>query len=29
MLEDSSALTRAVAATLGPFFYRYARPGEL
>jgi hypothetical protein len=29
MLEDSSPLTRALAVTLGSFFYRYARPGEL
>jgi predicted dinucleotide-binding enzyme len=29
MLEDSAALTRALAGQLGPFFYRYARPGEL
>jgi hypothetical protein len=29
LLEDSSGLTRALAGQLGPFFYRYARPGEL
>ena len=29
LLEDSSALTRALAAQIGPFFYRYGRPGEL
>ncbi|MFD4946619.1 dinucleotide-binding protein [Streptomyces sp. NPDC058239] len=29
LLEDSSALTRALAGQLGPFFYRYGRPGEL
>jgi predicted dinucleotide-binding enzyme len=29
LLEDSSALTRALAGQLGPFFYRYAAPGEL
>jgi 8-hydroxy-5-deazaflavin:NADPH oxidoreductase len=29
LLEDSSGLTRALAAQLGPFFYRYARPGQL
>ena len=29
MLEDSSALTRALAGQVGPFFYRYAAPGEL
>ncbi|MGW2449478.1 dinucleotide-binding protein [Streptomyces sp. NPDC001675] len=29
LLENSSALTRALAAQLGPFFYRYGRPGEL
>ncbi|MCX4903731.1 dinucleotide-binding protein [Streptomyces sp. NBC_00878] len=29
LLEDSSALTRALAGQMGPFFYRYARPGEL
>ncbi|MEU2133186.1 dinucleotide-binding protein [Streptomyces sp. NPDC018352] len=29
LLEDSSGLTRALAGRLGPFFYRYARPGEL
>ncbi|MGW3423060.1 dinucleotide-binding protein [Streptomyces phaeochromogenes] len=29
LLEDSSALTRALAGQIGPFFYRYARPGEL
>lgn len=28
-LEDSSGLTRALAAQLGPFFYRYAQPGRL
>ena len=28
-LEDSSGLTRALAAQLGPFFYRYAPPGQL
>lgn len=28
-LEDSSGLTRALAAQLGPFFYRYAAPGQL
>ncbi|WP_406166005.1 SDR family NAD(P)-dependent oxidoreductase [Streptomyces canus] len=29
LLEDSSRLTRALAAELGPFFYRYGRPGQL
>ncbi|MEY9907186.1 hypothetical protein ABIA35_003415 [Catenulispora sp. MAP12-49] len=29
LLEDSSGLTRAVAAELGPFFYRYASVGDL
>lgn len=29
LLEDSSALTRALAGQIGPFFYRYGRPGEL
>ena len=29
LLEDSAGLTRAVAAQLGPFFYRYAQPGQL
>ncbi|MGW4096770.1 MULTISPECIES: NAD(P)-binding domain-containing protein [unclassified Mycobacterium] len=29
LLEDSSGLTRALAATSGPFFYRYAQPGRL
>ena len=29
LLEDSSALTRALAAQIGPFFYRYGRPGHL
>ncbi|MET9383674.1 dinucleotide-binding protein [Streptomyces sp. NPDC002928] len=29
LLEDSSALTRALAGQIGPFFYRYARPGDL
>jgi predicted dinucleotide-binding enzyme len=29
LLEDSSGLTRALAGQLGPFFYRYGRPGEL
>jgi predicted dinucleotide-binding enzyme len=29
LLEDSSALTRALAGQLGHFFYRYAAPGEL
>jgi len=29
LLEDSSGLTRAVAAQLGPFFYRHAQPGQL
>ncbi|MFI6036049.1 dinucleotide-binding protein [Streptomyces sp. NPDC051315] len=29
LLENSSALTRALAARIGPFFYRYGRPGEL
>jgi predicted dinucleotide-binding enzyme len=29
LLEDSSGLTRALAAQLGPFFYRYAPPGQL
>ena len=28
-LEDSSGLTRALAAQFGPFFYRYAPPGQL
>ncbi|MGW3769914.1 hypothetical protein [Actinomadura verrucosospora] len=29
LLEDSSGLTRALAGQIGPFFYRYAAPGEL
>jgi predicted dinucleotide-binding enzyme len=29
LLENSSALTRALAGQIGPFFYRYGRPGEL
>lgn len=29
LLEDSSGLTRALAAQIGPFFYRYAQPGQL
>ncbi|MFJ4682335.1 NADPH-dependent F420 reductase [Streptomyces sp. NPDC091377] len=29
LLEDSSGLTRALAGQLGPFFYRYAPPGQL
>ncbi|MFE4415685.1 dinucleotide-binding protein [Streptomyces sp. NPDC056821] len=29
LLEDSSGLTRALAGQVGPFFYRYGRPGEL
>jgi predicted dinucleotide-binding enzyme len=29
LLEDSSGLTRALAAQRGPFFYRYAQPGQL
>ena len=29
LLEDSSGLTRALGARLGPFFYRYAAPGQL
>ncbi|MGW5614460.1 hypothetical protein [Streptomyces sp. NPDC003877] len=29
LLEDSSGLTRALAAQIGPFFYRYAAPGQL
>ncbi|MFE6479353.1 NADPH-dependent F420 reductase [Streptomyces rochei] len=29
LLEDSSGLTRALAAQMGPFFYRYAAPGQL
>ncbi|MFJ9036678.1 dinucleotide-binding protein [Streptomyces sp. NPDC102406] len=29
LIEDSSALTRALAGQIGPFFYRYGRPGEL
>lgn len=29
LLEDSAGLTRALAAQLGPFFYRYAQPGQL
>ncbi|MET8828072.1 dinucleotide-binding protein [Streptomyces sp. NPDC004610] len=29
LLEDSSGLTRALAGQIGPFFYRYAVPGEL
>ncbi|MFG1784064.1 dinucleotide-binding protein [Rhodococcus oryzae] len=29
LLEDSSGLTRALAWQIGPFFYRYSRPGEL
>ncbi|AZK97877.1 MULTISPECIES: dinucleotide-binding protein [Streptomyces] len=28
LLEDSSGLTRALAGQMGPFFYRYGRPGE-
>ncbi|MDO3635146.1 NAD(P)-binding domain-containing protein [Mycolicibacterium arseniciresistens] len=28
LLEDGAGLTRALAAQLGPFFYRYAPPGE-
>jgi hypothetical protein len=28
-LEDSSGLTRALGAQLGPFFYRYAPPAQL
>ena len=27
--EDSSGLTRALAAELGPFYYRYSKPGDL
>ncbi|MFE0474858.1 dinucleotide-binding protein [Streptomyces sp. NPDC058947] len=29
LLEDSAPLTRALAGQIGPFFYRYGRPGEL
>jgi 8-hydroxy-5-deazaflavin:NADPH oxidoreductase len=29
LLETGSGLTRALAAQLGPFFYRYAQPGQL
>jgi predicted dinucleotide-binding enzyme len=29
LIEDSSGLTRALASQIGPFFYRYSRPGEL
>ncbi|WP_405800229.1 dinucleotide-binding protein [Streptomyces sp. NBC_01506] len=29
LLEDSSGLTRALAGQIGPFFYRYAAPGQL
>ncbi|WP_427131350.1 hypothetical protein [Pseudarthrobacter sp. S9] len=29
LLEASSPLTRAIAGQQGPFFYRYATPGEL
>ena len=29
LLQDSAGLTRAVAAQLGPFSYRYAQPGQL
>ncbi|MFJ4770768.1 dinucleotide-binding protein [Streptomyces uncialis] len=29
LLEDSSGLTRALAAQMGPFFYRYGPPGAL
>lgn len=29
LLEEGSGLTRALAAQLGPFFYRYAQPGQL
>ena len=29
LLAESAGLTRAVAAQLGPFFYRYAQPGQL
>ena len=29
LLEDSSGVTRALAAQCGPFFYRYAQPGQL
>lgn len=29
LLEDSAGLTRALAAQLGPHFYRYAPPGQL
>lgn len=29
LLEDSSPLTRALAEQQGPFYYRYAAPGEL
>ncbi|GLF95357.1 NADPH-dependent F420 reductase [Streptomyces yaizuensis] len=28
LLEDSSGLTRALAERMGPFFYRYGRPGD-
>jgi predicted dinucleotide-binding enzyme len=28
LLEDSSGLTRALAGQIGPFFYRYAAPGD-
>jgi len=29
LLEDSSGLTRALAAQIGPFFYRYEQRGQL
>jgi predicted dinucleotide-binding enzyme len=29
LIEDGSALTRALAAQIGPFFYRYGTPGQL
>ncbi len=29
LIENSAALTRAIAGQIGPFFYRYGRPGEL
>ncbi|MGW7545298.1 dinucleotide-binding protein [Streptomyces sp. NPDC054770] len=29
LLEDGSGLIRALAGQIGPFFYRYGRPGEL
>jgi predicted dinucleotide-binding enzyme len=29
MLEDSTALFRAIRQTIGPYFHRYGRPGEL